>query len=274
VKQNMIKWLFALLVVSIVLFLGVSHVFSQSLSDILGRAENNYKNFNQDFRDIAIIFDANIHTPEGEMFTEMKLFLKGEKSRSETLIQLPAAKGMPKGMGSMLVVVIFDGQDTWMISPFVGKKKLTAVQAEEQMHYQTGINWWKFISDKTKYAGIENIGGRDCYLLELEIERKSPYEKIWVDKDTLFLVQAEGVSSDGDNVRTIFSDFRKIESHWQLPYKVEVLMNEAQMMTVLTKSLKMNKGIPDELFDVNKVEMQGPNLQDMIQNMMVPGGKN
>jgi len=273
-KRNKVKWSVILLLVSVILFSAIGQGFSQSLSDILRKAESNYKNFNQDFKDMAMVFDAKIYTPEGEMTSEMKLFTKGEKSRSETLIQFPEAEGMPTGMGSMLVVVIFDGQDTWMISPFVGKKKLTDVQAEEQINYQTGMNWWKFISDKTKYIGMEKIGGRECYLLELEIERESPYKRIWVDKDRLFLVQAEGDSSDGNKVRTTFSDFRKTKDSWELPYKIEVFINEVQTMTVLTKSLEINKGLSDDLFDVNKVEVSGPNMQEMMQNLMQQGKDN
>jgi len=273
-KRNKVKWLVILSVVSVILFLAIGQGFSQSVSDILRKAESNYKNFNQDFKDTAMVFDAKIYTPEGEMTSEMKLFTKGEKSRSETLIQFPEAEGMPEGMGSMLVVVIFDGQDTWMISPFVGKMKLTDVQAEEQMQYQTGMNWWKFISDKTKYVGIEKIGGRECYLLELEIERESPYKRIWVDKDRLFLVQAEGDNIDGEKVRTIFSDFRKVKGSWELPYKIEVFINEVQTMTVLTKSLEINKGLSDDLFDADKVEVSGPNMQEMMQNLMQQGKNN
>jgi len=273
-KRNKVKWSVILLVVSVILFSVIAQGFSQSLSDILKKAESNYKNFNQDFKDMAIVFDAKIYTPEGEMTSEMKLFTKGEKSRSETLMQFPESAGMPEGMNSMLVVVISDGQDTWMISPFVGKKKLTTEQAEEQMQYQTGMNWWKFISDKTKYIGIEKIEGRECYLLELEIERESPYKRIWVDKDKLFLVQAEGDSSDGNKVRTTFSDFKKTKGSWELPYKIEVFINEEQTMTVLTKSLEINKGLSDDLFDANKVEVSGSNMQEMMQNLMQQGKNN
>jgi outer membrane lipoprotein-sorting protein len=163
-KRNKVKWSVILLVVSVILFSAIVQGFSQSLSDILRKAESNYKNFNQDFKDIAMVFDAKISMPEGEMTSEMKLFTKGEKSRSEIVMQISKDAGMPEGMGSILVVVIFDGQDTWMISPFMGKKKLTAVQAEEQMYYQTGINWWRSISDKAKYIGIERINNRGLWM--------------------------------------------------------------------------------------------------------------
>lgn len=252
-KGNRVKWLVILLWVSVILLTGISQVFSQSLSDILKKAENKYVNFNQDFKDIAIIFDSKIYGPDGEMFSEMKLFLKGEKSRSETLIQIPETAGMPEGKDGILAIAIFDGQDTWMVSPFTGKTKLTTEQAEEQMYYQTGMNWWKFISNKTKYVGTRKVNNIECYLFELEIERKSPYKRIWVDKDRLFLIQAEGKNSSGDNIRTIFSDFRKVKGNWEFPYKVEAFINEKLMITVLVRSFEINQGLSDDLFDVNKI---------------------
>jgi len=248
-KRNKVKWLVILSVVSVILFLVVGQGFSQSLSDILRQAESNYKNFNQDFKDMAMVFDTKIYTPQGELASEMKLFTKGEKSRSEIVMQ------MPEGMGSMQTIIIFDGQDTWMITSFTGKQKLTTEEAEEQMQYQTGMNWWKSISDKAKYIGIEKVNNRECYVLELKMERESPYSRIWVDKNNLFLVQTEGKSSSEESMRMMFSDFRKIEGGWEFPYKVEMFLNEKPMFTLLVKSYKLNQSLPDELFDVDKVEL-------------------
>ncbi len=273
-KRNKIKWLVILSVVSIILFLVVGQGFSQSVSDILRKAESNYKNFNQDFKDMAMVFDAKIFTPEGEMTSEMKLFTKGEKSRSEIVMQFPEAAGMPEGMGGMQTIIIFDGQDTWMISSFAGKKKLTTEQAEEQMQYQTGMNWWSSISDKAKYVGIERINNRECYVLEIEAGEDSFYSRVWVDKNNLFLVQTEAKIDSGETMRMIFSDFRKIKGEWELAYKTEGFMDEVPMMTILLKSFEINQGLSDDLFDADKVEVSGPNMQEMMQNMMQQGKDN
>ena len=273
-KRNKIKWPVILLVVSVILFLGVGQGFSQSVSDILRKAESNYKNFNQDFKDMAMVFDAKIYTPQGEMTSEMKLFTKGEKSRSEIVMQFPESAGMPEGMGSMQTIIIFDGQDTWMISSFAGKQKLTSEEAEEQTQYQTGMNWWQSISDKAKYIGIEKINNRECYVLEIEAGGDSHYSKIWVDKKSLFLIKTESKNDSGETMRMIFSDFRKIKNNWELPYKTEGFMDEVQTMTILLKSFAINQGLPDDLFDVNKVELSGPNMQEMMQNMIQQGKNN
>lgn len=273
-KRNKVKWSVILLVVSVTLFFAIGQGFSQSLSDILRKAESNYINFNQNFKDMSIVFDAKIYTPEGAMTSEMKLFTKGEKSRSEIVMQFPEAAGMPEGMGSMQTIIIFDGQDTWMISPFVGKNKLTARQAEEQMQYQTGMNWWRSISDKAKYVGIERINNRECYVLEIEAEGASLYSRIWVDKNNLFLVQTESKNDSRETMRMIFSDFRKIKDNWELPFKAEGFMDEVPMLTILLKSFEINQGLSDDLFDVDKVEVSGPNIQEMMQNLMQQGEDN
>lgn len=56
-----------------------------------------------------------------------------------------------------------------------------------------------------------------------------------------------------------------------MPYKTEMFLDEVQTMTVLTKFLEINKGLSDDLFDADKVEVSGPNIQEMMQNLMQQG---
>jgi len=46
------------------------------------------------------------------------------------------------------------------------------------------------------------------------------------------------------------------------------------MMTILLKSFETNQGLSDDLFDADKVEVSGPNMQEMMQNMMQQGKNN
>lgn len=56
-----------------------------------------------------------------------------------------------------------------------------------------------------------------------------------------------------------------------MPYKTEMFLDEVQTTTVLTKFLEINKGLSDDLFDADKVEVSGPNIQEMMQNLMQQG---
>ena len=87
-------------------------------------------------------------------------------------MQMPEVPEMPEEM-VLTQIIICDGKDTWMISPFMGKQKLSY---EEGREYQMGTDWWKFISEKTKVVGVERVGERECYVLDVEEEEKEGEE--------------------------------------------------------------------------------------------------
>ena len=95
-----------------------------------------------------------------------------------------------------------------------------------------------------------------------------------MDKNNLFLVQTESKDDSRETTRMIFSDFRKIKDNWELPFKTEGFMDEVPMLTILLKSFEINQGLSDDLFDVDKVEVSGPNIQEMMQNLMQQGEDN
>ena len=105
----------------------------------------------------------------------------------------------------------------------------------------------------------------------MEAGEDSLNSRVWVDKNNLFLVQTESKTDSVETMRMIFSDFRRIKDNWELAYKTEGFLNEELMMTILLKSFETNQGLSDDLFDVDKVEVSGPNVQEMMQNMMQQG---
>ena len=89
-------------------------------------------------------------------------------------MQMPKVLEMPEEM-ALTQIIIYDGKDIWMISPFMGKQKLPY---EEGKEYQMGMGWWKFISEKTKVVGAERIGERECYVLDVEGEEAEGEEQM------------------------------------------------------------------------------------------------
>jgi len=45
-------------------------------------------------------------------------------------------------------------------------------------------------------------------------------------------------------------------------------------LIISLKSFGTNQGLSDDLFDADKVEVSGPNMQEMMQNMMQQGENN
>ncbi|MCK4245124.1 MAG: hypothetical protein KAX20_05810, partial [Candidatus Omnitrophica bacterium] len=230
-------------------------------SNILKEIKAKYVKFEKEVKDITILQEIKATAPQGEATSEMKILKKGKKFRME--ITLPTS-GIPAGMAGMKTIIIFDGKDTWMISPFTGKKKLSE---EEEKEYQK-VDWWDWVSEKAKIVGTEKVGERECYVVEVEEEKRVPFTKVWVDKKGLLLVKAEGGGPVKKKMGYLFSDFRKIENGWELPYRIDISIDGSPLYASFVKSLEINSGLSDDLFDPDKVEVKGSNMQEMIKKMM------
>ncbi len=250
------------------LTLAVNQGFTKDLSSMLKELEAKYAKFEEEIKDMTTVQEMNVVTPEGEMVSEMQMLRKGEKFRMDTTIEMSQAPDMPEGMGEMKTIIIYDGKDTWMISSFTGKKKKLSGEVEKQ--YQRERNWWKLISEKAKIAGTEKVGKRDCYVVEIQ-EEEYPFTRLWLDKTNLVLIKGESKGTEGETILLICSDFKKIKGGWEMPYKTEIYADGELMSTSLVKSLKINKGLSDDLFDPKKVkiERKGYGMREMMKEMML-----
>ena len=257
-----------LLMALVSLVLAVSQGLTQDLSSILKEAEVKYAKFEEEIKDMTIVQDMKMVTSEGEMTSEMKMLKKGNKFRMETTMEMPETSDMPEEMGGIETIIIYDGKDTWMISPFMGKKKLSG---EDEKQYQRERNWWELISEKAEIVGTEKVGKRECYVVEIEEEEEFPFTKLWLDKKNLVLIKGESKGTKEETILLIHSDFKKIKGDWEMPYKSEIYVDGELTTTFLVKSLEINTGLSDDLFDPDKVKVKikGFNIQEMMRKMML-----
>jgi outer membrane lipoprotein-sorting protein len=252
----------ALVVALITLLLGVSHGLAADWPSILKQGKAKHTNFEKEIKDMAIVQESTMITPERKITSEMKLFSKGEKFRMETKTEMPEAS---PGMGGMETTMIYDGKDMWMISPFMGKKKLPK---EKEKEHQAERNWWGMVSEKAKIVGTEKVGNRECYVVDFTEQKDSHFDKVWLDKKNLVLTKAESKGAKGKAIISRYSDFRKIKGEWEMPYKTEIYEGNKLLSTTLVKSLQVNKGLSDDLFDPNRVKAKESGMGDMMKMMM------
>jgi len=232
--------------------------------DVLKQVKSLQSRYKSEIKDMTWVQESKMTAPNGgEMTHEMKLFKKGEKFRMESKMQGPQ---MPGGMET---TVIFDGQDTWMISAFTGKKKLSGGQEKQ---YQAQRDWWGQVSDKASVVGSETVSGRDCYMVDVNDPQKSSFTKMWVDKKSLNLIKGEMKNPKGETSSWVSSDFRKIKGDLEMPYKMEMFQNGKLMSASVVKSVEINKGLADDLFNPEKVQAKGMDFQQMMKGMTMPSG--
>ncbi|MFH1415598.1 MAG: hypothetical protein ABIH89_05885 [Elusimicrobiota bacterium] len=248
-------------------------VFSESWETLLKRVKAKYEKFENEIKDMTIQQKIDVYTPTGMVSSVMKALKKGEKFRIEVETEIPQTPGMPEGMNSMKNIVIHNGNETWMISPFLGKSRLSDA---EESRYQLEKNWWEYLSGKARITGTETISKRECYIIDFDKQPDTPYTKLWLDKNDLILVKGESEIIQDQHMTWIFSDFRNIKAGWEFPYRTDVYSAGKAVSVSTVESVLINKGIDDSLFDPQKADAPAGGLNDimkMMDNMNKESGK-
>jgi len=233
------------------------------LDAIVKEAKARGARFEADIKDMTAVAQLTQESPMGTMDTEMKLFTRGKKYRTETT--MPQMPGMPAGMAGGKMITIYDGKDAWVIRPMMGKTKAPRGEGENPLTQER--DWWKFVSDKTRLAGREEISGRDCHVIDFGDDPKNPFSKMWLDSEELLTVQAEMSLPNDITVRVVLSDFRELEGEWKMPYRTEIFQNGERAGTMAFTSVEVNTGLSDDLFDAGKIDVKEVDFQQMMKQM-------
>jgi outer membrane lipoprotein-sorting protein len=76
------------------------------------------------------------------------------------------------------------------------------------------------------------------------------------------LVKYEGVVS-GKNMVLVNSEFKKVNGDLEMPYKMVMTADGKPMMTSTVKSIEVNKGLDDKLFDIESAKKEDLGKMDM-----------
>ena len=234
-----------------------------NLDAIVKEAEARNVKFEEDIADLTMTGQLAQEAPQGTMNLDMKIPTKGRKVRAEMVI--PQMPGMPDGMAGAEIITIYDGTDTWMIHPMMGKTKSPGSESQNPLTQER--DWWKSVSDKTVLLDKESVGGRDCHVIDFSADDEAPLDKIWLDTEELLMIQAEVSAPNGKMMRILLSDFRPLEGEWKMPYKTEVFQNDKLMATMTMTSVDVNTGLSDDLFDADKIEAEEVDFQQMMKQM-------
>jgi outer membrane lipoprotein-sorting protein len=226
--------------------------------DALKNAQARCEQIHAAIKDLTIEQDMTASTPQGEINAEQKIYQKGDKSRMEMTMHMPGAPGAD-GMKS---VIINDGADAWMISPMTGKQKLPPEQARQQ---QITRDCWGFTPANSRITGSDTLAGHECWLVEFTED--SVTHTLYLDKNSL-LVRGGLATEGGVTVRWQLSDFRKVLDGYEHPYRIEVFDGSQLLSTMTVKSVTVNTGLSDALFDASKEEVPPNNMEEMMRKML------
>jgi outer membrane lipoprotein-sorting protein len=210
--------------------------------DVLGKIRDKYEKFEAGLTDMTMTMDITAKTPGQDVMMEQKIYRKGDRTRIESFVKNPET-GKPEARTH--TILINDGRESWMMSPFAGRRKMPAGPEAPKTD-----DWWSMITEKARVTGEERVNGREAYVIRIEGEKGGPEARMWVEKKDLTLLKAES-AQEGRTANWVFSDFKRA-GEWELPYRTEMFADGKLSAVTVVRSVDLNKGLPDDLFDLKR----------------------
>jgi outer membrane lipoprotein-sorting protein len=170
----------------------------------------------------------------------------------------PGMRRMEFTIQGMTGVQAFDGQKTWSVMPFSGKKDAEVGTDEDNKNAQDDADFDGALVDyKTKgntieLAGKEQVEGADAFKLKVT-KKNGNIEYDYLDAETYLLVKTEGkvkrrgTEMDGE---TTFSDYKDVDGLMQ-PFSMESGAKEMPQKQKLTfTKIELNVPLDDARFAV------------------------
>jgi len=140
----------------------------------------------------------------------------------------PGKSRMEFSLQGMTGIRCFDGEKTWSVMPFMGKKDPEFGSDEENKNAQDDADFdgtlvdWKAKGHTVELVGKESVEGADAYKLKVT-KKNGKIEYHYLDAETYLLVKSEGkanVRGTEMEVETTFSDYKDVDGMMQ-PFSME-----------------------------------------------------
>jgi outer membrane lipoprotein-sorting protein len=237
--------------------------FGETWESLSKRMIERCAKYTQGIKDITWTMEMEVPSSEGSFKTTSVLYSKGERFRVEVSMEGMEDAGVPAEMAGMKTIVIGDGTSAWIVNPVMGKSQ---IPAEEGSKYRGQWDCGDYVPVSAEIIGSEKIGGRDCYVLSV-LDDSSDFAKLWIDQKSFILMKMEGKPQEGVVSVILPSDYRKVSGDFEMPFRTEMYSGKDLISATVVKSVEVNKGIADDLFDPDKVKVSGPDMKDMMDQM-------
>jgi outer membrane lipoprotein-sorting protein len=238
--------------------------FAETWENLSKRMIASCTKYRQGLKDITWTTEMEVPSSEGSFKTTSVLYGKGERFRVEVSMEGMEDAGVPAEMAGMKTIVVGDGTNAWIVNPMMGKSQ---IPAEEGAKYRGQWSCADYMPISAEIIGSEKVGGRDCYVLSV-LDSSSDFAKLWIDQKSFVLMKMEGKPQEGVASVIILSDYRKVLGDFEMPFKTEMYSGKDLISTAVVKSIAVNKGISDDLFDPDKIEAPaGPDMKGMMDQM-------
>jgi hypothetical protein len=162
--------------------------------------------------------------------------------------------------GGQKIVNVLTDKGGWMINPMMGATDAQPIPEDQVKLSKDEINVggpllnYAAQGGKVELKGKEKIGNVDAYKLLLT-SKDNNVTTFYIDPATYYIVKTvRTMNMGGQNAETsvAFSDYRKTDYGYVIPYNMETTLPQGITMTASVKKVDINKDVDPKIFDMPK----------------------
>jgi predicted Zn-dependent peptidase len=185
-----------------------------------------------------IVAEITVKSPQGEMKMDVET-LEMAPNKSKTIVKV---------MG-MEMISVFDGEKGYKPSGMGQKKDMDETAIAVAKKESKPFEEFAFIANGAKLDGIENIEGKDMYLVVLE-DGSNLYYDVATGLKMRKTKSEKGPGGKTVNATVIYDDYRVVAGV-KVPFVMNTIQSmgsRSQEMPAVVKSIEFNKGITEADF--------------------------
>jgi outer membrane lipoprotein-sorting protein len=158
------------------------------------------------------------------------------------------------------IIQVYTDKGGWSINPMMGSADAQPMPQEQFKAGKSEINvGGPFINyaaegNKVELQGKEKIGAVDAYKLVLT-SKDSSSATFYIDPATYYIVKTVrtlNMNGQTAELAVVFSDYRKTDYGFVVPFSIETTLPQGLTMTSSVKKVEVNKEVDPKIFDMPK----------------------
>jgi outer membrane lipoprotein-sorting protein len=237
--------------------------YSTTLERILAEMKDYEAKIKSTVSDITVLLEEKTIAQGKESVSYELVMRRGEQYRIEQTQSDTSAVERP----TVWPITVFDGKTIWLIDS-AGNKTM-AVFDDWRIRPYVSWDWSSLISPKSTLTGVDDLGGRSAYSIELPPGWLNlPFTSIWISAESG--QKPVLVRTKSNRLLVAYSEFQPVLEGVELPYRVDTFSDGGDFITMTTvKSVEVNQGISPGLFNPDSAEVKVTRIQAMLNRLQL-----
>jgi len=179
----------------------------------------------------------------------------GENPSTTTIVDGVGYKNETEFNGTK-IVQCFTDKGGWAINPMAGASTPQAMPEDVYNSGKGQLNIGGPLFDYAAKGSKIELFGKDGNAYKIKLTSKENVESVYLIDSTTFLpvsMTSKGKMQDQDvDITTKFSDFRKTDLGYMIPYAIDLDIGGQFTLTIAVKKVELNKTIDPAVFEMPK----------------------